>query len=185
MHSFRRSHRVISILPLGRARRRAASSERRAGDGLGTSGRCPGYGAMPPGRPLGPCRAYVHNAAVSRTLRGRRVWPSSIFETEQFRRRRLAWIDCPWTARRKLGRYILKSMAGNGEGVRRPRPTYVVLEEITSGTWRILGEVQRRPGLPARRGRAQAVADALGHEPSEGARYAVIPLSEWRNGCDW
>ena len=67
----------------------------------------------------------------------------------------------------------------------RSRPTYVVLEEISDETWRILGEVQRQPGLPARRGRAKAVADALGHEPSDGKRYAVIPLSEWRNGCDW
>jgi hypothetical protein len=60
-----------------------------------------------------------------------------------------------------------------------------VLEEITEGTWRILGEVLRRPGLPARRGRAKAVSDALGREPSARTRYAVIPLSEWRNGCDW
>lgn len=67
----------------------------------------------------------------------------------------------------------------------RSRPTYVVLEEFTGGSWRMVGEVPRRPGLAARRGRAQAVADALGHEPSEGTRYAVIPLSEWRNGCDW
>jgi hypothetical protein len=76
-------------------------------------------------------------------------------------------------------------METEGEATQRPRPTYVVLEEISGGTWRLLGEVHRRPGLPARRGRAKAVADALGHEPPEGTRYAVIPLSEWRNGCDW
>ena len=83
------------------------------------------------------------------------------------------------------GRVQDPRMEKESEAAQRPRPTYVVLEEITGGTWRLLGEVQRRPGLPARRGRAKAVEDALGHEPSEGTRYAVIPLSEWRNGCDW
>jgi hypothetical protein len=76
-------------------------------------------------------------------------------------------------------------MEKEDSAARRPRPTYVVLEEIASGTWRILGQVERRPGLPARRGRAKAVEDALGHGPAEGRRYAVIALSEWRNGCDW
>ncbi|MBU2664845.1 hypothetical protein KOI35_15185 [Actinoplanes bogorensis] len=62
---------------------------------------------------------------------------------------------------------------------------YVVLEETSDGAWRFVGEVARRPGLPARRGRAQAVHDLLGAAPAEGRRYAVIPRSEWRVGLDW
>jgi hypothetical protein len=62
---------------------------------------------------------------------------------------------------------------------------YVVLREAGEGTWQVVGEVSRRPGLPARRGRAAAVEDALGHPPPEGVRFAVLPLSEWRVGLDW
>ncbi|MFI5896338.1 hypothetical protein ACIA5D_40190 [Actinoplanes sp. NPDC051513] len=65
------------------------------------------------------------------------------------------------------------------------RPTYVVLREVGDGTWQVVGEVARRPGMPARRGRARAVEDALGHPPAEGSRYAVVPRSEWRVALDW
>jgi hypothetical protein len=66
-----------------------------------------------------------------------------------------------------------------------PRPAYVVLQQVAKDTWRVVGEVARRPGLPARRGRAQAVEDVLGRPPSDGEAYAVIPRSEWRVGLDW
>jgi hypothetical protein len=62
---------------------------------------------------------------------------------------------------------------------------YVVLREVVEGTWSLVGEVARRPGLPARRGRAQAVEDVLGRSPVKGERLAVIPRSEWRVGLDW
>ncbi|WP_433290880.1 hypothetical protein ACQP2F_24045 [Actinoplanes sp. CA-030573] len=65
------------------------------------------------------------------------------------------------------------------------RAAYVVFQETAAGTWQLIGEVARRPGLPARRGRAQAVEDALGRAPRDGERYAVIPRSEWRVGLDW
>jgi hypothetical protein len=68
---------------------------------------------------------------------------------------------------------------------KREPPTYIVLKEVAKETWEVVGEVERRPGLPARRGRARAVADAICREPRDGERYAVIPRSEWRNGCDW
>ncbi len=64
-------------------------------------------------------------------------------------------------------------------------PTYVVLREIAPGTWQFVAEVTRRPGMPARAGRAQAVEDALGGPPPEGARFVVLPRSEWRVGLDW
>jgi hypothetical protein len=62
---------------------------------------------------------------------------------------------------------------------------YVVLREVAEGSWLLVGEVARRPGLPARRGRAQAAEEALGRPPVEGERLAVIPRSEWRVGLDW
>jgi len=66
-----------------------------------------------------------------------------------------------------------------------PRPTYVVLREVAKDTWQLVGEVERRPGLPARRGRAKAMEDVLGRLLPEGERLAVIPRSEWRVGLDW
>jgi hypothetical protein len=48
----------------------------------------------------------------------------------------------------------------------------------------VLGEVARRPGLPARRSRVQAVRDVLGREPGEGEAFAVLPRSEWRLSLD-
>jgi hypothetical protein len=57
---------------------------------------------------------------------------------------------------------------------------YVVLQKTASGDWHVLGEIRRRPGLPARRSRAQAVRDVLGREPESGESFAVLPRSEWR-----
>jgi hypothetical protein len=61
---------------------------------------------------------------------------------------------------------------------------YVVLQQLEPEQWRVLGEVGRRPGLPARRSRAQAVRDVLGREPRAGETFAVLPRSEWRLGLD-
>ena len=61
---------------------------------------------------------------------------------------------------------------------------YVVLEQVREGTWRVLGEANRRPGLPARKSRGQAVRDVVGRETKEGEVFAVLPRSEWRNALD-
>ena len=61
---------------------------------------------------------------------------------------------------------------------------YVVLRQAAGAGWRLLGEVDRRPGLPARKSRAQAVRDVIGREQRPGEVFAVIPRSEWRNGLD-
>ena len=61
---------------------------------------------------------------------------------------------------------------------------YVVFQEVRSGEWRLLGEIDRRPGLPARRSRAQALRDVIGREPADGEVFAVLPRSEWRNALD-
>jgi hypothetical protein len=61
---------------------------------------------------------------------------------------------------------------------------YVVLQQAGTDEWRMIGEVDRRPGLPARKSRGQAVRDVLGREPKDGEVFAVVPRSEWRNGLD-
>jgi hypothetical protein len=62
---------------------------------------------------------------------------------------------------------------------------YVVLQRSGADEWRVLGEVARRPGLPARRSRGQAIRDALGREPRGGEKFAVLPRSEWRLSLDY
>jgi hypothetical protein len=61
---------------------------------------------------------------------------------------------------------------------------YVGLQKLGPGEWRVIGEVGRRPGLPARRSRAQAVRDVLGREPQAEEMFAVLPRSEWRLSLD-
>jgi len=61
---------------------------------------------------------------------------------------------------------------------------YVVLQQVGDDEWRVLGDVNRRPGLPARRSRAQAVRDVLGREPADDEVFAVLPRSEWRLSLD-
>jgi len=61
---------------------------------------------------------------------------------------------------------------------------YIVLQQVRADEWRVLGEVERRPGLPARKSRAQAVRDVIGRDILEGDVFVVLPRSEWRNGLD-
>jgi hypothetical protein len=61
---------------------------------------------------------------------------------------------------------------------------YVLLQQVGGDEWRMIGEVDRRPGLAARKSRAQAVRDVIGREPKDGEVFAVVPRSEWRNGLD-
>jgi hypothetical protein len=61
---------------------------------------------------------------------------------------------------------------------------YVVFQQVQGEEWRLLGEIDRRPRLPARKSRAQAVRDVIGREPNDGEVFAVLPRSEWRNGLD-
>jgi hypothetical protein len=58
---------------------------------------------------------------------------------------------------------------------------YVVLREARAGQWVVVGDVDRRPGLTARKSRVQAVKDAVGREPAAGEVYAAVPRSEWRS----
>ena len=59
-------------------------------------------------------------------------------------------------------------------------PSFVVLKQERAGTWKLVGEVRRRPGLPARAARAQAVEDATEGKAKPGEVYGAILRSEWR-----
>lgn len=62
---------------------------------------------------------------------------------------------------------------------------YVVLQQLGPDEWRLIGEIGRRPGLPARRSRRQAIRDVLGREPKKEETFAVLPRSEWRLSLDY
>jgi hypothetical protein len=62
---------------------------------------------------------------------------------------------------------------------------YVVFQQLSEDDWRVLGEANRRPGLPARRSRAQAIRDVLGREPRDDEVFAVLLRSEWRLSLDY
>jgi hypothetical protein len=64
------------------------------------------------------------------------------------------------------------------------RPGYVVLRQVGEKRWELVGQADRRPGLPARKSRAQAVLDATGGKAKPGEVYAAVPRSEWRVALD-
>jgi hypothetical protein len=64
-------------------------------------------------------------------------------------------------------------------------PGFVVLRQVGTDTWELLGEVPRRRGLPARAARTQAVLDATNGAASSGEVYAAVLRSEWRISLDW
>jgi hypothetical protein len=68
-------------------------------------------------------------------------------------------------------------------GLSQSRGGYVVLQRLQDDDWRVLGDVDRRPGMPARKSRAQA-RDVLGREPTRQEAFAVLPRSEWRLAVD-
>jgi hypothetical protein len=62
--------------------------------------------------------------------------------------------------------------------------TYVVFQKVGENDWRVVGEIDRRPGLPARQARAQAVRDVIARVPFTNVCFAVLQRSEWRNALD-
>ena len=65
------------------------------------------------------------------------------------------------------------------------KPGFVVLRQVGSDEWQLLGEVPRKQGLPARAARAQAILDATGGSAKAGETYAAVLRSEWRIAMDW
>jgi hypothetical protein len=64
-------------------------------------------------------------------------------------------------------------------------PGFVVLREVGAGRWRLLGEVERKPGMTARAARTQAILDATQGKAKAGEIYAAVLRSEWRVAMDW
>ena len=64
-------------------------------------------------------------------------------------------------------------------------PGFVVLRHVGGDEWRLLGEVSRRRGLPARAARWEAILDATGGAARPGEVYAAVLRSEWRISLDW
>jgi hypothetical protein len=65
-----------------------------------------------------------------------------------------------------------------------PTAGYVVLQHVDGDRWRLVGEADRHPGLPARKSRTQAVRELIGRDADPAEVFAVVPRSEWRNALD-
>ena len=64
-------------------------------------------------------------------------------------------------------------------------PGFVVFHQIGEGRWKLLGEVERKPGMTARAARSQAILDATQGKAKAGEVYAAVLRSEWRVALDW
>ena len=64
-------------------------------------------------------------------------------------------------------------------------PGFVVLRQVAQDSWELLGEVRRKPGVPARAARTQAILDATNGAAKAGDVYAAVLRSEWRIAMDW
>jgi hypothetical protein len=75
---------------------------------------------------------------------------------------------------------------GMSEARRKPRlPSFVVLRETRTGTWKFLAQVRRKPGLGAQAARTQAILEATRGRAKAGEAYAAILASEWRVAQRW
>ena len=73
-----------------------------------------------------------------------------------------------------------------GKAIAKPAaPAFVVLRQVGEDNWRLLGEVPRKRGLPARAARTQAILDATNGTAKSGEVYAAVLRSEWRIAMDW
>jgi hypothetical protein len=60
------------------------------------------------------------------------------------------------------------------------KPAYVVLRQVGSNTWRVVGEVERRPGRTAKQARADAIDEATKGKAKANERYRAVLRSEWK-----
>jgi hypothetical protein len=55
-----------------------------------------------------------------------------------------------------------------------------VLQQVGHDRWRLIGDVDRKPGTTAARARAQAIQDATRGKTKPGTAYRAILRSEWK-----
>ena len=70
----------------------------------------------------------------------------------------------------------------------RPHPTgpaFVVLHRVSEKRWEVLGEVPRRPGVPATAAIAAAIMEATHGTARTGEGYAAVLRSEWQIAQVW
>jgi hypothetical protein len=60
------------------------------------------------------------------------------------------------------------------------KPGYIVLKQIGEDRWRVIGDVDRKPGTPSARARAQAIEESTGGKVKPGDVYRAILRSEWK-----
>ncbi len=70
-------------------------------------------------------------------------------------------------------------------GTKPTAPAFMVLRQVDTDEWHVLGEVQRKRGLSARAARTQAILDATKGTAKRGEIYAAVLRSEWRMAMDW
>jgi hypothetical protein len=73
----------------------------------------------------------------------------------------------------------------NTKGKQASAPGFVVLHQLPEGQWRMLGEVPRKRGLPARAARSREIFDAIKGAAKAGEVYAAVLSSEWCIAMDW
>jgi hypothetical protein len=62
----------------------------------------------------------------------------------------------------------------------RRKPGYIVLKQIGEDRWRVIGDVDRKPGTAAARARALAIEESTGGKVKPGDVYRAILRSEWK-----
>ena len=71
-------------------------------------------------------------------------------------------------------------MRGSLGRVRSRKPGYIVLKQIDEDRWRVIGDVDRKPGTPSARARAQAIEESTGGKVKPDDVYRAILRSEWK-----
>ena len=69
-------------------------------------------------------------------------------------------------------------------GADQSAPAFVVLKRISDGHWQILGEIDRKRGLPAKAARIQAIIEMTDGKAKLDEVYAAVLRSEWRVAMD-